>query len=41
MCIVGGKDQTGLPEGIDPNGLVAAVVRDLGGSLVDNQEEES
>jgi len=39
MCIVGAKDQSGLPEGVDPNGLVAAVVRDLGGTLVDNQEE--
>ena len=40
LCIVGGKDQSGLPEGVDPDGLVAAVVRDLGGSLVDNQEEK-
>jgi len=40
QCIVGGKDQSGLPEGVDPNGLVAAVVRDLGGTLVDNQEEK-
>ena len=40
LCIVGGKDQSGLPEGVDPNGLVAAVVRDLGGTLVDNQEEK-
>ena len=40
QCIVGGKDQSGLPDGVDPNGLVAAVVRDLGGTLVDNQEEE-
>ena len=36
--IVGSKDQSGLPEGVDPNGLVAAVVRDLGGTLVDDQE---
>ena len=41
LCIVGGKDQSGLPEGVDPNGLVAAVVRDLGGTLVDNQEEKN
>ena len=40
LCIVGGKDQSGLPDGVDPNGLVAAVVRDLGGTLVDDQEEK-
>jgi DNA polymerase-3 subunit gamma/tau len=34
LCIIGGKDQADLPEGVDPDGLVAAVVRDLGGSLV-------
>jgi DNA polymerase-3 subunit gamma/tau len=34
LCVVGGKDQSGLPDGVDPNGLVAAVVRDLGGTLV-------
>jgi DNA polymerase-3 subunit gamma/tau len=39
ICIVGGKDQADLPEGIDPDGLVAAVVRDLGGSYVSDQEE--
>ena len=33
------KDQTGLPEGVDPNGLVAAVVRDLGGTIVSNGDE--
>ncbi|NQS90903.1 MAG: DNA polymerase III subunit gamma/tau, partial [Chloroflexi bacterium] len=38
LCIVGGKDQSGLPDGVDPDGLVAAVVRDLGGSLVSDQE---
>ena len=38
LCVVGGKDQSGLPDGVDPNGLVAAVVRDLGGALVDEQE---
>ena len=38
VTIVGSKDQSGLPEGVDPNGLVAAVVRDLGGTLVDDQE---
>ncbi len=36
FCIVGGKDQSSLPNGVDPNGLVAAVVRDLGGTLVSN-----
>jgi len=40
LCVVGGKDQSGLPDGVDPNGLVAAVVRDLGGTLVDEQEEK-
>jgi DNA polymerase-3 subunit gamma/tau len=40
ICIVGGKDQSELPEGVDPNGLVAAVVRDLGGSFVSDQEQE-
>jgi DNA polymerase-3 subunit gamma/tau len=40
LCIVGGKDQSGLPDGVDPNGLVAAVVRDLGGNLVDHQEDK-
>jgi hypothetical protein len=40
LCIVGGKDQSSLPEGVDPNGLVAAVVRDLGGSLVADEESE-
>jgi len=39
QCIVGGKDQADLPEGVDPDGLVAAVVRDLGGSLVSDQNE--
>ena len=40
LCVIGGKDQSGLPEGIDPNGLVAAVVRDLGGTLVENGEDK-
>ncbi len=40
LCIVGGKDQSGLPDGVDPDGLVAAVVRDLGGTLVADQEDE-
>ncbi len=40
LCVVGGKDQSGLPEGVDPNGLVAAVVRDLGGTLVDKPIEK-
>lgn len=40
LCIVGGKDQSSLPEGVDPNGLVAAVVRDLGGSLVSEEDDE-
>jgi len=39
LCIVGGKDQSDLPEGVDPNGLVASVVRDLGGSYVSDQDE--
>ena len=39
LCIVGGKDQSGLPEGVDPNGLVAAVVRDLGGTIVSNGDQ--
>ena len=39
ICLVGGKDQSELPEGVDPNGLVAAVVRDLGGSYVSDQDE--
>jgi len=38
LCVVGGKDQSGLPDGVDPNGLVAAVVRELGGTLVDDQD---
>ena len=40
LCIVGGKDQSDLPEGVDPNGLVASVVRDLGGTYVSDQDEE-
>ncbi|MCJ7717852.1 MAG: DNA polymerase III subunit gamma/tau [Anaerolineales bacterium] len=40
LCIVGGKDQSDLPDGVDPDGLVAAAVRDLGGSYVSDQEEE-
>lgn len=39
LCIVGGKDQADLPDGVDPDGLVAAVVRDLGGSYVSDQSE--
>jgi len=37
LCVVGGKDQAGLPDGVDPDGLVAAVVRDLGGTLVSGE----
>ncbi len=40
LCIVGGKDQEDLPDGVDPDGLVAAVVRDLGGSYVSDQNEK-
>jgi len=40
VCIVGGKDQSELPKGVDPDGLVAAVVRDLGGSYVSDQKDE-
>jgi DNA polymerase-3 subunit gamma/tau len=40
LCIVGGKDQSDLPDGVDPNGLVASAVRDLGGSYVSDQDEE-
>jgi len=40
VCIVGGKDQSDLPDGVDPDGLVAAVVRDLGGTYVSDQDEE-
>ncbi|MEJ2448001.1 MAG: hypothetical protein P8Y37_08690 [Anaerolineales bacterium] len=40
LCVVGGKDQSSLPEGVDPNGLVAAVVRDLGGSLVSDENPQ-
>ncbi len=40
LCIVGGKDQSDLPDGVDPDGLVAAVVRDLGGAYVSDQDEE-
>ncbi len=39
LCVVGGKDQADLPDGVDPDGLVAAVVRDLGGSYVSDQNE--
>ena len=39
LCVVGGKDQSDLPEGIDPDGLVASVVRDLGGSYVSDQDD--
>jgi len=39
LCVVGGKDQGDLPDGVDPDGLVAAVVRDLGGSYVSDQNE--
>ncbi len=38
ICLVGGKDQSELPDGVDPDGLVAAVVRDLGGTYVSDQE---
>ena len=40
LCLVGGKDQSELPDGVDPDGLVAAVVRDLGGTYVSDQENE-
>ncbi len=40
LCVVGGKDQEELPDGVDPDGLVAAVVRDLGGSYVSDQNEK-
>ncbi|MCK4801491.1 MAG: DNA polymerase III subunit gamma/tau [Anaerolineales bacterium] len=40
LCIVGSKDQSDLPDGVDPDGLIAAAVRDLGGSYVSDQEEE-
>jgi len=40
LCLVGGKDQSDLPEGVDPDGLVAAVVRDLGGAYVSDQEND-
>ncbi len=40
LCIVGGKDQSDLPDGVDPNGLVASAVRDLGGSYVSDQDDE-
>jgi len=40
LCIVGGKDQSDLPDDVDPNGLVASAVRDLGGSYVSDQDEE-
>jgi DNA polymerase-3 subunit gamma/tau len=40
ICTVGGKDQSELPGDIDPDGLVATVVRDLGGSYVSDQENE-
>ena len=39
LCVVGGKDQADLPEGVDPDGLVAAVVRDLGGNLVSDKDD--
>jgi DNA polymerase-3 subunit gamma/tau len=39
LCIVGGKDQSDLPQGVDPNGLVATVVRDLGGTYVSDEEK--
>lgn len=39
-CVLGsGKDQD-LPEDIDPDGLVATAVRDLGGKYVSDQDEE-
>ncbi|TFG48571.1 MAG: DNA polymerase III subunit gamma/tau [Anaerolineales bacterium] len=40
LCVVGGKDQSGLPDGVDPDGLVAAVVRDLGGTLVADPDND-
>lgn len=39
LCVVGGKDQADLPDGVDPDGLVAAVVRDLGGTLVSGEDD--
>lgn len=39
LCVVGGKGQSDLPDGVDPDGLVATVVRDLGGSLVSDQSD--
>jgi DNA polymerase-3 subunit gamma/tau len=41
ICLVGGKDQSELPDGVDPDGLVAAVVRDLGGAYVSDQDDNS
>ena len=40
ICLVGGKNQSELPDDVDPDGLVAAVVRDLGGTYVSDQENE-
>jgi DNA polymerase-3 subunit gamma/tau len=40
ICVVGGKDQSELPEGVDPDGMVATVVRDLGGSYVSENENK-
>jgi hypothetical protein len=37
QCVSSGAEQGGLPTNVDPDGLVAAAVRDLGGKYVSDQ----
>jgi DNA polymerase-3 subunit gamma/tau len=37
-CVLGSGEDQGLPEGVEPDGLVATAVRDLGGKYVNDQE---
>ncbi len=38
QCVSSGAEQGGLPRNVDPDGLVAAAVRDLGGKYVSGQD---
>jgi len=37
-CVLGSGEDHGLPEGVEPDGLVATAVRDLGGKYVNDQD---
>jgi DNA polymerase-3 subunit gamma/tau len=39
-CVIRAADQQGLPDSVDPEGLVATAVRDLGGKYVSDQPDQ-